>query len=95
MNNTVIDLSIWERLKKKWIELDANGQNIEIEFKLIVTGRDEEKTLAIDVIQKIDEEIFTETVQRVEGEAYKTLGIDGTSCRSLQGKIKPTILAIK
>lgn len=83
MNNLGIDLAIWESLKKKWAELETNGHNIEIEFKLIVTGETEEKTIAIDVIQKIDDDILTETVQRAAGEAYETLGIAGLSLERL------------
>ena len=79
MNNTNVETLIWKRFKKNWAELDANAQDIEIEFKLIINGDDKEKTLAIDVIQKIDDEIFTETVQRVAGEVYKMLGISGLS----------------
>ena len=83
MNNLGIDVAIWEELKKKWAELEVNGHKVEIEFKLIVTGEDEENTMAIDVIQKIDNEILIETVQRVVGEAYETLGIAGLSMERL------------
>ena len=79
MNNTNVETLIWKRFKKKWAGLDTSAQDIDIDFKLIVNGDDKEKTLAIDVIQKIDDEIFTETVQRLAGEAYKMLGISGLS----------------
>jgi hypothetical protein len=84
MSNPGVDLAIWERLKKTWAELEANGHHIAIEFKLIVTGEDKEKTMAIDVIQKIDDQILTETVQHIEGEAYETLGIADLSMERLE-----------
>ena len=83
MNNPGIDLTVWEQLRKKWGELENNGNKLDIHFNLIVDKNDEEKTLAIDVIQKIDDEIVTETVQRVAGKAYETLGISGLSMERL------------
>jgi len=83
MENPGIDLTIWEQLKQKWDKLDRDGHSVEIEFKLIVDKNDEDKTLAIDVIQKIDNEVIIETVQHVAGEAYETLGIAGLSLERL------------
>ena len=81
MDNPGIDLTIWEQLKQKWDELDRNGHSLRIDFKLILDKDDEKKTVAIDVIQKIDDEFFTETVQHEVGEGYEPLGID---CLSLE-----------
>ena len=75
MNNPGIDIAVWDRLKKKWAELDSSGHKVEIEFKLIVTDKNEDKAIAIDVVQKIDDEFITETVQREVGEANDYLGI--------------------
>ena len=83
MNNPGIDLTIWEQLKQKWDKLDREGHSLEIVFKLIVDKNNEDKTLAIDVIQKIDNEIIIETVQHVAKEAYETLGIAGLSLERL------------
>lgn len=83
MNNPGIDLTIWEQLKQKWDELDRNGHSIKIDFKLIVDKDKEDKTLAIDVIQKIDDDIVTETVQHGAGEAYEKLGIADLSLERL------------
>lgn len=83
MNNPGIDLTIWVQLKHKWDELDRNGHAVEIEFKLIVDKNDEDKTLAIDVIQKIDDDVITETVQHLTGEAYESLGIADLSLERL------------
>lgn len=83
MNNPGLDLTIWEQLKQKWDELDRNGHSIKIDFKLIVDKDEEDKTLAIDVIQKIDDEFFTETVQHEIGEGYEPLGIDSLSLEQL------------
>lgn len=83
MNNPGIDLKIWEQLRKKWSELNANGHKVEIEFKLITAPGDDDKVLLIDVVQKIDNETITETVQKTPREAYPTLGIDGLSMEEL------------
>ena len=79
MNNPGIDLEIWEQLKRKWSDLDTNGHKLKIDFKLIADSKDENNILAIDVIQHIDDEIITETVQHTAGEAYAALGIAGLS----------------
>ena len=83
MDNPGIDLTIWEQLKQKWDELDRNGHSLRIDFKLILDKDDEDKTLAIDVIQKIDGDVITETVQHVAGEAYEQLGIADLSLERL------------
>jgi hypothetical protein len=79
MNNPGIDLEIWEQLRKKWTDLDASGRKIKVDFKLIADPNDENKILAIDVVQHIDDKLVTETVQRTAGEAYAALGTAGLS----------------
>jgi hypothetical protein len=88
MNNPGIDLKIWEQLKKKWDALNAGGHNVRIEFKLITDPNDENKVLLIDVIQNIDNEIITETVQKTAREAYAILGVDGLSMERLVAACK-------
>jgi hypothetical protein len=83
MNNPGIDLEIWKQLRKKWTDLDASGHKVKVEFKLIADPNDENRILVIDVIQNIDDQIVTETVQRTAGEAYATLGISGLSMERL------------
>jgi hypothetical protein len=83
MNNPGIDQAIWERLRKKWTELQAAGHKIEIEYRLIHPPEEEETILAIDVVQKVDEDIFTETVQGKAEEANTTFGISGLSMEGL------------
>ncbi len=83
MNNPGIDLEIWKQLRKKWTELDAKGHKIKVDFKLIADPQDKNKILVIDVIQHIDDKPITETVQRIAGEAYATLGIAGLSMERL------------
>ncbi len=79
MNNPGIDLLTWERLRKKWAELQSAGHKLEIEFRLVADPKDENNILAIDVIQHINNDLITETVQRKPGEAYAALGITGLS----------------
>ena len=79
LHNLGIDLATWKRLKNKWAELKKNGHELTIDFRLLADTHDEKNVLAIDVIQNIDDEIVTETVQRKAGEAYSTLGIAGLS----------------
>ena len=78
-NNPGMDRSTWERLKSKWSELNKNGHNVRVEFRLVADPKDKRNILAIDVIQFIDDEILTETVQKNAGEANRTLGIDSLS----------------
>jgi hypothetical protein len=75
INNPGMDRSAWERLKAKWTELDKNGHKLTVEFRLVGDPKDDRNILAIDVIQSVDGELVTETVQRNAGEAYATLGI--------------------
>jgi hypothetical protein len=88
MNNPGIDLEIWKQLKRKWTELDANGNKIKVEFKLIADPKDPNKILIIDVIQKINDEIVVQTVQRTAGEADTILGIAGLSMEQLVEVLK-------
>ena len=83
MNNPGIDLEIWKQLRKKWSDLDADGYKLKIDFRLIAHPNDEKNILAIDVIQNINDELITETVQRNAGEAYTALGIAGLSMERL------------
>jgi hypothetical protein len=83
MNNPGIDLAIWERLRKQWSELESKGNKLKIDFSLIAAGDNEHNILAIDVIQTINEETITETVQRNAREAYSVLGIEGLSMEAL------------
>jgi hypothetical protein len=88
MNNPGIDFAIWERLRKKWTELQLAGHKLEIEFRLIADPESKESILAIDVIQKVDNEILVETVQRTAGDAYTILGIAGLSMEDILKKYK-------
>src|SRR5687768_496307 len=83
MNNPGMDLEIWKRLRTKWDDLDAHGHKLKIDFRLIADPKDKNKILVIDVIQHIDNEPITETVQRRAGEAYAILGINGLSIERL------------
>ena len=77
--NPGIDLAAWKQLKVKWSDLSKNGHQLRVEFRLLRDPEDEKSILAIDVIQYIDDEIVTETVQRKAGEAFATLGLAGLS----------------
>ena len=83
MNNPGIDLETWERLRKQWAGLQSAGHTLGIEFRLIADPKDENKILAIDVVQKIDGDFVTETVQHTAGEAYAALGIAGAPMETL------------
>lgn len=83
MKNPGIDTVIWENLRKKWMDLDATGHTLKIDFQLVGNPKDETDILAIDVVQHVDEEVIIETVQRRAGEAYETLGIAGLSVERL------------
>ena len=83
MNNPGINAAIWERLKAKWTRFDASEESLRVDFKLITADTEKDKTLAIDVVQTIDDEVYVETVQRNPGEAYRTLGIVGYSIEKL------------
>jgi hypothetical protein len=83
VNNPGIDLAIWERLRKRWAELEKAGHKLKIDFHLLADVDNEENILAIDVIQNIDNEVITETVERNSGEADAMLGIAGLSVERL------------
>jgi hypothetical protein len=83
MNNPGIDMELWKGLRKKWSDLDARGHKVKVDFKLIADPKDTNKILMIDVIQHVDGEPITETVQRSAGEAYEVLGIEGLSMERL------------
>jgi hypothetical protein len=83
MNNPGIDSHTWQRLRENWAELQSAGHNLEIEFRLIADPKDENNILAIDVIQNVDSDVLTETVQKNAGGAYAVLGIDGLSMEAL------------
>ena len=85
MNNPGIGLEIWKQLRQKWDTLDAAGHHLKIEFKLVTDPTDKNKILLIDVIQYIDEETITETVQHIAKEAYTPLGITNASMEQLIG----------
>jgi hypothetical protein len=83
MNNPGIDLAIWVRLRKRWSELESDGQRLKIDFRLIADPDDEKNILAIDVIQNINKDVLTETIQRNPGEAYSAIGIAELSMERL------------
>lgn len=83
MNNPGMDPATWQGLTEKWAGLRSAGHTLEIEFRLIADAQDEENILAIDVIQSVDEEVVTQTVQRNAEEAYPALGIAGLSLEQL------------
>ena len=90
-NNPGMDRTIWERLNQKWSELDKSGHKLTVKFSLIGDPKDDRNILAIDVIQNVDGEVITETVQRKAGEAYTTLGIAGLSREQLEEVYKEMI----
>jgi hypothetical protein len=91
MNNPGIDMEIWKGLRQKWTDLDAQGHKVKVDFKLIADPKDANKILVIDVIQHVDGEPITETVQRSPGEAYEALGIEGLSMERLVQVYKETM----
>lgn len=88
MKNPGIDTPVWENLRKRWTELDATGHTLKVDFQLVGNPKKETDILAIDVVQHVDEEIITETVQRGPGEAYEPLGIAGLSVERLTAVYK-------
>lgn len=88
MKNPGIDLTVWKQLKDKWTQLHANGHSLKIDFRLVTNDSKNDKTLAIDVVQTIDDEIIIETVQRRKGEAYTVLGISELSVERLKDVYK-------
>jgi hypothetical protein len=83
MNNPGIDLERWKELRAKWTELDAQGHTVKVDFQLVAHPQDKTDILLIDVVQHIDGEPVTETVQRRAGEADAALGIAGLSMEQL------------
>jgi hypothetical protein len=83
-----MDLEIWEQLRAKWMELESRGYQIKVDFNLIADPNDEKNILAIDVVQQVDHEIFTETLQRRAGEGYARLGLAGLSRAGLEDRLK-------
>lgn len=84
MKNPGIDVKVWKQLREKWIKLDADGHSLKIAFKLVTNDSEQDKTLALDVVQVIDDDIIVETVQRKKGEAYPALGIARLSVEYLK-----------
>jgi hypothetical protein len=83
MNNPGMDFEIFKQLRQKWIDLDAKGHTLKVDFQLVTHSTEKDNILAIDVVQHIDGEPVTETVQRKAGEAYAVLGIAGLSMERL------------
>jgi len=88
MNNPGIDPLTWERLKKKWSDLQSAGHKLKVEFRLLADPRDEKNILAIDVVQNVDSDVLTETVQKNAGEAHAALGIASLSMEALVAAYK-------
>ena len=84
MNNPGIDLEIWENLRKKWADLNSRGHKVSIEFRLVSHPADRKNILAIDVVQRINDDIVVETIQKKAGEAYMPMGIHGLSIEQLK-----------
>lgn len=91
MKNPGIDHTFWKQLRAKWTELDAGGHSIKIDFKLITNDSKKDKTLAIDVVQTIDDELIIETIERKKDEAGAALGIAGLSAERLKDVYKEMI----
>jgi len=83
VNNPGLDSPTWERLRKQWSDLQSAGHKLKIEFRLLADPRDEKNILAIDVVQNVNSDVLTETVQKNAGEAYAALGIAGLSLEGL------------
>jgi hypothetical protein len=83
MKNPGMDFEIWKQLRKKWMDLDANGHKVKVDFQLIAHPVEKNNIMAIDIIQHIDGRPVTETVQHKAGEAYAALGIAGLSREQL------------
>lgn len=88
MNNPDMDFEIWKQLRQKWTDLDASGHRLKIDFQLVAHPAEENNVLAIDVVQHIDGNPVTETVQREAGEAYAALGIANLSMEQLAEVLK-------
>jgi hypothetical protein len=79
MKNPGLDPEQWERLTRKWASQEAGDQAVQREYRLIHSEADKDTTILLDVIQTVDDELVTETVQRRAGEADHVLGIAGLS----------------
>lgn len=88
MKNPDIDLMVWKQLRAKWINMDARGHSLKVDFRLITNDSEKDKTLAIDIVQAIDDDLIVETVQREKDEAYATLGIAELSAERLKDVYK-------
>jgi hypothetical protein len=84
MNNPGMDLEIWKNLRKKWADLESSDHKVSVEFQLLSDPNVKNNIFAIDVVQKIDDGVVVETVQRNAGEAYTALGIDRLSAEQLE-----------
>jgi len=84
MNTPGINQEIWQSLRKKWADLESSGHKVRLEFQLLSDPNDKNNIFAIDVVQKIDDGVVVETVQRNAGEAYTALGIDRLSAEQLE-----------
>jgi len=88
MKNPGMDFEIWKQLRKKWMDLDASGHRVKVDFQLVVHPTEKDNIMAIDVVQHIDGKPVTETVQHRAGEAYAALGIATLSGEELTGILK-------
>jgi hypothetical protein len=88
MKNPGMDFEIWKQLRKKWMDLDASGHSVKVDFQLIAHPTEKNNIMAIDVIQHIDGKPVTETVQHRAGEADAALGITGLSAEQLEEILK-------
>ena len=85
MNNPGMDPENWKRINQKVDALASAGHMVKVTYKLIKSAEDKDKILLIDVIQNIDGEIVTETVEQHPDEGYAAIGIAGFSMEHLVG----------
>lgn len=95
MNNPGIDIQVWERLNKKWADLDTKGHKVKVDFQLVSHPIEKNNIMAIDVVQHIDNRLITETVQHSAREAYAVLGLDGLSAQQLIDVYKEMIQGLR
>lgn len=88
MKNPGMDFEIWKQLRKKWMDLDGSGHTVKVDFQLIAHPAEKKDIMAIDVVQHIDGEPVTETVQHRAGEACAALGIAALSGDQLTDVLK-------
>ena len=98
MDTQQYNTELWTALREKWVQLDAEGHKIKVDFNILKDPQDEKKDLAIDVAQNIDGEWVVQTVQQQPREAYPVLGIEGLGtaellalARGLVGSLTETI----